>query len=51
MLSLHHTHLYATDVDRSIAFWRDHFRAVVVLDAAVAGSGYFATVRPGTASD
>ena len=38
MLSLHHTHLFATDVDRSIAFWRDHFGAVVVLDTVFAGA-------------
>jgi catechol 2,3-dioxygenase-like lactoylglutathione lyase family enzyme len=36
MLSLHHTHLFASDVDRSIAFWRDHFGAVVVLDTVFA---------------
>ena len=46
MLSLHHTHLFASDVDRSIAFWRDHFGAVVVLDA-LAEAGYFATLRGG----
>ena len=38
MLSLHHTHVFATDVDRSIAFWRDHFGAVVVLDTVFAGA-------------
>ena len=38
MLSLHHTHLFASDVDRSIAFWRDQFGAVVVLDAVFAGA-------------
>jgi catechol 2,3-dioxygenase-like lactoylglutathione lyase family enzyme len=38
MLSLHHTHLFASDVDRSIAFWRDHFGAVVVLDTEFAGA-------------
>lgn len=38
MLSLHHTHLFASDVDRSVAFWRDHFGAVVVLDAEFAGA-------------
>jgi len=25
MLSLHHTHLFASDIDASIAFWREHF--------------------------
>jgi catechol 2,3-dioxygenase-like lactoylglutathione lyase family enzyme len=38
MLSLHHTHLFASDVDASIAFWRDHFGATVVLDADFAGA-------------
>ena len=38
MLSLHHTHLFASDVDRSIVFWRDHFGAVVLLDTEFAGA-------------
>jgi catechol 2,3-dioxygenase-like lactoylglutathione lyase family enzyme len=38
MLSLHHTHLFASDVDRSMAFWRDHFGGVVVLDTVFAGA-------------
>jgi catechol 2,3-dioxygenase-like lactoylglutathione lyase family enzyme len=38
MLSLHHTHLYASDVDRTIAFWRDCFGAVVHLDTVFAGA-------------
>ena len=38
MLSLHHTHLFASDVDRSIAFWRDHFGAVVLVDTVFAGA-------------
>jgi catechol 2,3-dioxygenase-like lactoylglutathione lyase family enzyme len=38
VLSLHHTHLFASDVDRSIAFWRDHFGAVVVVDTEFAGA-------------
>jgi catechol 2,3-dioxygenase-like lactoylglutathione lyase family enzyme len=38
MLSLHHTHLYASDVDGSIAFWRDHFGAVVLVDTEFAGA-------------
>ena len=38
MLSLHHTHLFASDVDGSVAFWRDHFGAVVVLDTKFAGA-------------
>lgn len=38
MLSLHHAHLFASDVDRSIAFWRDHFGAVVLVDTEFAGA-------------
>ena len=38
MLSLHHVHLFATDVVRTIAFWREHFGAVVMLDADFAGA-------------
>lgn len=38
MLSLHHVHLFASDVDRTIAFWREHFGAVVMLDADFAGA-------------
>ena len=38
MLSLHHTHLFASDVDRSIAFWRDHLGAVVLVDTVFAGA-------------
>ena len=38
VLSLHHTHLFASDVDRSVAFWRDHFGAVVLVDASFAGA-------------
>lgn len=38
MISLHHAHLFASDVDRSIAFWREHFGAVVLVDADFAGA-------------
>lgn len=38
MLSLHHVHLFASDVERTIGFWRDHFDAVVVMDAEFAGA-------------
>jgi len=38
MLSLHHTHLFASDVDHSIAFWRDLFGAVVLVDTVFAGA-------------
>jgi catechol 2,3-dioxygenase-like lactoylglutathione lyase family enzyme len=36
--SLHHAHLFASDLGRSVAFYRDMFGAEVVLDAVVAGS-------------
>ena len=32
MFSLHHVHLMASDVEATIAFWRDHFGAQLVLD-------------------
>lgn len=38
MLSLHHVHLFASDVERTIAFWRDQFGAVVVMDTEFAGA-------------
>ena len=38
MLNLHHVHLVASDVEATIAFWRDHFGAVVMLDAEFAGA-------------
>ena len=36
--TLHHAHLFASDLDRSIAFYREMFAAEIVLDAVVAGS-------------
>jgi len=38
MISLHHAHLFASDVDSSIAFWREHFGANVLVDADFAGA-------------
>ncbi len=38
MISLHHTHLMASDVEATIAFWRDHFGAEVVFDDEFAGA-------------
>ncbi len=38
MISLHHTHLMASDIDATIAFWRDHFGAEVVFDDDFAGA-------------
>jgi catechol 2,3-dioxygenase-like lactoylglutathione lyase family enzyme len=48
LISLHHTHLMATDVDATIAFWRDGFDAEVVYDADFAGArNVFMTVGTG----
>jgi catechol 2,3-dioxygenase-like lactoylglutathione lyase family enzyme len=38
MFSLHHVHLMASDVDATIAFWRDHFGAELVVDQVFAGA-------------
>ncbi len=38
MISLHHAHLMASDVDATIAFWRDHFRGEVVRRLRAAGA-------------
>ena len=38
MISLHHTHLMASDIDATIGFWRDHFGAEVVFDGDFAGA-------------
>jgi catechol 2,3-dioxygenase-like lactoylglutathione lyase family enzyme len=38
MLSLHHVHLFASDIGRTIEFWREHFGAAVVLDTTFAGA-------------
>lgn len=38
MISLHHAHLMATDIDATIAFWRDGFDAEVVYDGVFAGA-------------
>ena len=38
MISLHHTHLMASNIDATIAFWRDHFGAEVVFDDDFAGA-------------
>jgi catechol 2,3-dioxygenase-like lactoylglutathione lyase family enzyme len=35
---LHHAHLFATDLDASIRFYREMFGAEIVLDAEVAGA-------------
>ncbi|MFI9457049.1 VOC family protein [Amycolatopsis sp. NPDC052450] len=38
MITLHHTHLMATDIDATIAFWREGFDAEVVYDDVFAGA-------------
>jgi len=38
MISLHHAHLMASDIDATIAFWRDYFSAEVVFDDEFAGA-------------
>lgn len=38
MITLHHTHLMATDIDATIAFWRNGFDAEVVYDTEFAGA-------------
>ena len=35
---LHHTHLMASDLESTIAFWQAHFGADVVADESMAGS-------------
>jgi catechol 2,3-dioxygenase-like lactoylglutathione lyase family enzyme len=38
MISLHHAHLMASDIDATIAFWRVHFSAEIVFDDVFAGA-------------
>ncbi len=38
MITLHHTHLMASDVDATIAFWCDHFGGTIVDDFDFAGA-------------
>ena len=38
MIRLHHIHLMATDIDATIAFWRDGFGAEVAADLEFAGA-------------
>jgi catechol 2,3-dioxygenase-like lactoylglutathione lyase family enzyme len=48
MVSLHHTHLLATDVDATIDFWTRAFGAEVVFDEDFAGArNVFLTVGAG----
>lgn len=36
--SIHHVHLFASDLDASISFYRNHFDGKVVLDMPLAGA-------------
>ncbi|MFY9396983.1 MAG: VOC family protein [Desulfomonilia bacterium] len=36
--SLHHIHVFASDIDRSIAFYQDCFNGQVIMDSLFAGS-------------
>lgn len=48
MISLHHGHLMASDIDATIAFWREGFGAQVVYDDTFAGArNVFLTVGGG----
>ncbi|MGX1808996.1 VOC family protein [Nocardia sp. NPDC055321] len=38
MINMHHVHLMATDIETTIAFWRDGFGAEVVHDVDFAGA-------------
>ena len=38
MISLHHVHLMANEIEATLTFWREPFGAVVVLDAEFAGA-------------
>lgn len=42
MISLHHVHLMASDLEATIAFWREHFGAVASGEDGGAG---FRSVR------
>ena len=35
---IHHVHVFASDIDKSIGFYRDFFGGVVVLDTELAGA-------------
>jgi catechol 2,3-dioxygenase-like lactoylglutathione lyase family enzyme len=48
MINLHHAHLMASDIDATIAFWRDGLGAKVVYDVEFAGArNVFMTVGSG----
>lgn len=35
---VHHVHIFASDIEKSMAFYREHFRGETVLDMEVAGA-------------
>ena len=37
-MDLHHTHIFASDIDRTIAWWRRHLGARILFDGENAGS-------------
>lgn len=48
MVSLHHTHLMASDIDRTIGFWVEGFGAEVIFDREFAGArNVFMTIGGG----
>jgi catechol 2,3-dioxygenase-like lactoylglutathione lyase family enzyme len=48
MLSLHHAHQFATDVEATIGFWTEGFGAEVVFDEEFAGArNVFLTIGSG----
>ncbi len=37
-VNLQHTHIFASDIESTLSFWRDMFGAQIVFDAGVAGA-------------
>jgi catechol 2,3-dioxygenase-like lactoylglutathione lyase family enzyme len=37
-MDLHHTHIFASDIDRTLTWWQRHFEARILLDGEHAGS-------------
>jgi excinuclease ABC subunit A len=50
VISLHHTHLMASDIDATIAFWREGFGARVVHDTVFAVADHLIDMGPGLGS-
>lgn len=38
VIHLHHVHIYASDISKSISFYKDNFGGKIVLDAELAGA-------------